>query len=372
MIARSSLGIVALWTATAITPPSAPAEEPAALLATIDALQQPIQDFQCECEGSLRFMRELASKPDQGDGEVVETFSGFFVRKYGGDTRSDIFRRRFGQIVRDSLVVRMKDQRVERYIRENNSPLGNSTITTPSKFNNMSAGYYGRIFLVDKMRRELGNTEEFTTSVRDDQLEGRPYKVLEVGLTGVPDSLIYRYLIDLRRTGQVVRYETYAPGKVRNGYTDIQLASFKIGDTEVWMPVFSKSVGYAAIKDKRPYVTKEPTSLETLYVVSGTMEFNKHPGDDVFTIQYKLGTPISDQLRKVTYEFGQPTTSNKPSKADAEKMLAEEVAKAEAQRKELVVASSYAGGDSWSWLAWGFGALALVSTVTLYVRSRLR
>ena len=35
------------------------------------------------------------------------------------------------------------------------------------------------------------------------------------------------------------------------------------------------------------------------------MEFNKRPGPEVFTIKYKPGTPISDNLRKLQYEFGQ-------------------------------------------------------------------
>jgi len=38
-------------------------------------------------------------------------------------------------------------------------------------------------------------------------------------------------------------------------------------------------------------------------VVDGTMEFNKHPGPEVFTTNYKLGPPISESLRKLEDEW---------------------------------------------------------------------
>ena len=71
---------------------------------------------------------------------------------------------------------------------------------------------------------------------------------------------------------------------------DIKLAPFKVGDAEVWMPVSGESVGYEAMgPNKTPIVTREPTSIKKLHVNGGTMEFNKHPGPEVFFTKYKIG-----------------------------------------------------------------------------------
>jgi hypothetical protein len=155
-----------------------------------------------------------------------------------------------------------------------------------------------------------------------------------------------------------------------SGRLGIKLAPFKVGDTEVWMPVSGEDAGYVALVDKKPVVTKEPTSLNTIYVLDGTMEFNKRPGREVFTIKYKPGTPISDNLRKMIYEFGQQKIGSKPTKAEAEKMLNEQVAKAEEQKAELVVASPSQGFDWSSWLAWGFGAILVTASVVFWIQRR--
>ena len=164
--------------------------------------------------------------------------------------------------------------------------------------------------------------------------------------------------------------ESYASGELMKDRLDIRLAPFKVGNDEVWMPVRGESVGYGAIVDKRPVVTKEPTSFETLYVVDGTMQFNTRPGREAFTIKYKPGTPVSDNLRKLKYEFGQQKIGLKPTKADAERSLNEQLAKAEEQRLELVVAP-LSQGFNWSlWTAFGFAAIALVSTLFLWIQRR--
>jgi len=152
---------------------------------------------------------------------------------------------------------------------------------------------------------------------------------------------------------------------MKGGQVDIELASFKVGDADVWMPVSGKYVGHAARIDNKPGIAKEPTVVWLMYVVAGTMEFDKHPGREVFTMKYKPGTPISDHLRKMTIEFGEQKLGVKPTKVDAEKMLNEQVAQAEAQKSELVVASPSEGFDWTSWLPWLFGAAVLASSVVL-------
>ena len=65
------------------------------------------------------------------------------------------------------------------------------------------------------------------------------------------------------------------------------------------------------------------------------------------------------------YEFGQQKIGMKPSKAEAEKMLNEELVQAEEQKSELVVASTSEGSAWYARLPWGFAALVVVSLAAL-------
>jgi hypothetical protein len=343
-----------------------------ALIATIESLQQPVEDFRCEFEGKMRFNGDVRKsfKVIRDDG-LYEEFGGIFIWKRGGDTHSESLHRRVadGQIARETLVVRTRERQAEQYHRLNDAAIGYAVIKNPKEANSWQPNCLGSIFLIDKLKRDVAD-EDLEPSVYDDQAEGMPLKVLNIALKGVPNSLISRYWIDLRRNGHVVRQETYQPGKVMVARLDIRLTAFKVGAAEVWMPISGNSVGYAAIVDNQPVVTKEPTSLVTIYVVEGTMEFNKRPGPEVFAIKYKPGTPISDDLRKLTFEFGQQKIDPRPTKADAQKMLNEQVARAEEQKAELVVAPVSQSFDWISWLAWGFAVAVLISSVALWIQRK--
>jgi hypothetical protein len=342
------------------------------LVDTIESLQAPVEDFRCEFEGTLYFKGKVAESTKVGEDRPYESFSGIFIWKRGGDMHYETLTRRApeNQIWRESVALRLRQRQAEEYYRLDDAPLGYAVIKKPEEVRPDLHNCLAFIFLIDKLKRDVAD-EGLDPSVSDDQIDGRPLRVLNIALKGVPGSLIARYWIDLQRNGHVVRQEGYSPGKVMSSRLDIELAPFKVGDAEVWMPVSGESVGYGALgPDKRPIVTKEPTSIKKLYVNGGTMEFNKHPGPDVFFTRYKMGTPISDNLRKLTYEYGQQKIGLRPTKAEAEKMLNEQVARAEAQKADLVVASSSASFDWASWLAWGFGALALIFSVLLWIQRR--
>jgi hypothetical protein len=77
----------------------------------------------------------------------------------------------------------------------------------------------------------------------------------------------------------------------------VELASFKVGGAEIWMPITGTFEGFAAVVDKTPVITKDVTSIETIRVMRDTMQFNKHPSREAFTMKYKPGTPISEAIR---------------------------------------------------------------------------
>jgi len=348
------------------------AEDVLSLIETMEALQQPVEDFRCEFEGTIRYRGGAAESQNVGEDGLQESFSGVFIWKRGGDTHSESLHRRAadGVIARESLVVRMREHQAEQYHRLNDAPLGYAVIKNPTEVNAWLGTPLGRIFLIDKIKQDAAD-EGLELSVSDGQIEGRALKVLRVAFKGVPNSLVMRYWIDLRRNGHVLRQESYFPGTGELwGRWDVKLASFKLGAATVWMPVAGDHVGYVGEVDNKPAVTKEPTRLESIYVVGGTMEFNKHPGREVFTIKYRPGTPISDNLRKLEYQFGQQKVGLKPTKGEVERMLSDQIAKAEEQKSELVVASPSQGFDWTPWIAWGFGAAALISSVAWWLQRR--
>jgi hypothetical protein len=346
------------------------------LIDTIEALQEPVEDFRCEFEGSLRFqgkvLEQEKAKGTVRDDGLVETFSGVFIWKRGGDTYSDSLNRREvdASLTRQTLVVRTGEQRAEMHYRYNDGGIGNADINTPRRINSNQFNCLGSIFLIDTIKREASD-ENMVPSVTDGEIDGRPMRVLTIALKGVPggpDFLFGRYWIDLRRNGHVVRVEGYQSGSDMVSRLDIELARFRIGDTEVWMPVSGKGVGYAALEGGKPIVVKEPTSISTIKVLDGTMEFNKHPSPEVFTIKYKPGTPISDHLRKMRTEFGQTKIGPRPTKAELKGMLDEQLAKAEEQKSELVAVPASEGFAWSSWLPWGFGAILVIALAALWIQ----
>jgi hypothetical protein len=345
------------------------------LVETIESLQQPIQDFRCEFEGTVQYKGKGAETQKLGDNGLSETFSGVFIWKRGGDTLNDSLHRRAadGRIARETLLVRISQQQAEFYHRLNDAPLGYTVLKNPKEINSWQPGCPGWIFLIDKIKRQLAD-ETNELSVHDEEIEGRPLKVLDValGFKSAPSLLIFRYWIDMRRNGHVVRLEGYVPGNVVASRLEIRLAPFKVGKDEVWMPISGETVGYAAVVEKKPVITREPTSIQKIHFVDGTVKFNQRPGPEVFTIKYKPGTPISANLRKLDYEFSQQEIGEKPTKVDAKKMVAEEVAKAEEQKTEMVVSSSSEKFAWTPWVALGLGTVVLVSSLALWIQRRRR
>ena len=247
-------------------------------------------------------------------------------------------------------------------------PIGQATIDDLEDVNLQKEGSYAAIFPFDTIRRDAALTQNYLCTMIDESFEGRRMK--KITFTSKNKHTIEScFWIDLKRGGHVVRQEGYGEGGALQLRVDVKLASFRVGDADVWMPVSGVLEDHTADKDGKTIYSKEPTSIETVYIIHGTLEFNKHPGPKTFTIAYKPGTPISDNIRKLKSEFGRQKTSPLPSRAEATAMLNEQVRQAEEQRKELLAGSPTRDAIAWSsWLIPVFGGAALVGSVVLLVR----
>ncbi len=341
------------------------------LIDTIESLQSELKDFTCEFEGTLVFT-QAAKKKKNGLGEdgLKEAFSGTFVWQAGGNTLSDTLHREYPskKLRRHTLVVRMNEGKAEEYNRLNDAPLGFSVTDDPKRVNSFQSGCFGKIFLIDLLKR-LALDENLEANVRDEVLDGRSMSLLTFVPKSAPDTPLYKFWIDLHRNGHVVREESFF-GKERGSYIDIELQQFQVGNTNFWMPTRGSSYSFGTIVGGKAVAVNDPTVIEVLYLVAGTLRVNQEPNQSVFRVNYKIGTPISDNLRKLKTEFGQQTIGNNPTKLDAEKMLKEQLKNAEDQKDSLVVASQDNGYSLWTWLAGFFVISTLISIVFLSIQRR--
>jgi hypothetical protein len=272
------------------------------LLERIEALQQPVNDFQCEFEGTVRFKAKIAeTTPADVDG-MYETCSGTYIWQRGGDIRCESLHRLAvnGQISRQTLVMRAQDK-VAYHRMSLGQPREVPNIRTRTSLQAAREGL-GEIFPFSAIKAMAADAK-YELFVSDGQLEAAPLKVLGTALKGLRDSLQAEYYIDLKRNGHVVRMQHYTKGKTLAGWFNIKLDSFSVDGVEVWMPVSGESVGLMAVENGRPILTNGPTSIRKFQVVRPTMEFNKHPGPDVFSTSYKAHPPVSNRLRKLEREF---------------------------------------------------------------------
>jgi hypothetical protein len=355
-------------------------DEAQLLVDTIESLQRPVEDFRCEFEGTRRHKGPGSQKQKLGEDGLADVFSGSFTWR-AGDFREDSLHRMFylETINWRTILVRAEEQQAEKYIRATDGPIGAAYIQHPRQILRVwDLESPQAIFLIDELKYDLANGGH-EALVGNDEFEGRDVKVLKIrfkypyrGVDGANhDHVPFRsYWIDLRRSGQVVRAELYWSEKgLLHARRDIKLAPFKVGGAEIWMPVSGEQSTYSSSPDDKYKLMLNV--LGEIHVVNGTMEFNKHPGRDVFTIKYKPGTPVSDSLRKLQYEFGQQSIRMRPTRAEAEKMLKDQLQQADRQKNELVVASPE-GFDWMPWLPWGLGTIAAGSAAALWFERRRR
>jgi hypothetical protein len=190
--------------------------------------------------------------------------------------------------------------------------------------------------------------------------------VVHIAIRTTEEILVARYWIDLKKNGHGVRAETYTRDKGIGSRLDVELAQFDVGTESVWFPVAGTLKTYVRRVHSDIEKTHEPVSIHKISILQDTLEFNKHPDPRVFTITHSPGTDISDRLKKVQYEFGQQKISNRPTKAEAEGMLREQLKRADEQKRQLVALPP----EESSWVAlmpWALGALLAVALLILRV-----
>jgi hypothetical protein len=345
-------------------------------LETIEAIQSqdPIKDFRYEYEGTLQAMGPVAKEGFKvKEGGIVDVYSGTHVQNLDGDVRDESFHRRADHylhaISQTSLAVRKREGHAVEYEREdNNGPSGIVAVKKSKEASQFGVGSFWNLLLLEQLKGCIADTRNYRTSVIDGELDSRPVKIVNHGLVGMEDSIVMgRYYVDLARGGHVIRRVYYTPEGAVFEQTDVTLASFQVDGKEVWMPVAAESFGYGAFnyKTRRPYFTKKPTTHGKIAVVDGTMAFNTHPGREIFNTDTKLGTPVSDRIRKMSAEFATQKRGVPSTNAESA------TAKAPTPNRPLVADLS---SERNNWLKWLplVGVLAVGSSLFALWRQRRR
>ncbi len=264
------------------------------LIATIDSLRPPLDDFRCEFEGTVRVASETAMGSDIATEERPDSFSGTFLWRKDGDFWCDSFHedaRDPRRIERRTMAVRSRERHAEERRRFDDAVDGQQTFGSPGIFRSRLDLEGPQDLLLLEVLRDQTTNDDHTVSVRDDQIDGRPLKVLEIRLKDI-NQLLRRYWIDLGRNGHVVRFETYRNGERLKLRCDIKLAKLGLAGAEIWMPVSAEQVTYSPPTGSETGQS-QPELSATISIVDGTMAFNTGLDAKNFAIDYRAGKPIS-------------------------------------------------------------------------------
>lgn len=317
------------------------------LLRAIDALQAPLRDFYCEYEGE-----RLEDK------EVVGNESGRY-RLYSGKFKFKQYDKFINNIYNDFLATRINPQRrlstetllateakFQVFNRADGATGGGLTRHVTASDLDIT-GSYGRIFLVRCLRELLKYSKKRLVYEGTEEIDGAPCERYAIVLGREPypieTGLVDRFWIDMGRNGHVLRHEEWNKGQLLTTASEIVLEDFGVGGDTIWLPVSG------TVKSVDGDVTN---SVENYRVLHGSVKINRGIRDAEFSIKYPVGTPISDHLRGVVYEFGQDRRPPPEDVTDAQARLQEALRKAQDTRSELVAASWSRGG----WTNWAFWA----------------
>jgi hypothetical protein len=225
------------------------------------------------------------------------------------------------------------------------------------------------LFLLEDLRDEATN-EAHTVSVRDDQIDGRALKVLEIRVKDI-DQLLRRYWIDMGRDGHVVRFEAYWTGERLWLRRDIKLAQFGLAGAQIWMPISAEQVTYSPPSASETGES-QPESNATISIVNGTMAFNTGLDAKNFAIGFRAVKPNSASGRRRSDQFDRHTQAAERIDAVTRKapqdLLAQEVEEDPVPKEDIRPESQ----SGLRYVAYGLAVVAVITFINVWTKRRLR
>ena len=355
------------------------AESLSRILATIHV---PIDDVRFEYEGSYRFLGTKSEK-DLGPEGIVDTFSGRFAWRRDGAVLVDCYHRNStdGKLTRRSLAI-LKGK-AEIYDRPFDQVGGAGVIQEAQSSIILQTSSPGSMFSIAWIRPFLSDPHMYMTHEGSVELDGRRVELLAFAYKKPNDAYPtlknasgFRMWIDLERGGLVLKQERYDGNDTQlASRMTVEIDRFPLSSSKsVWLPIAYTGSGFVGTDDKNNMIYKNnPTSVEKGYLLKTSVMINSHPGDSVFSVNYKPGTPITDRLKREEFSFGQQKVPKSQSRQQMEEELREAVARADAQSAELKASTSARPRFSdWTRGApWVVSIAAFLLLVVVLIRCRL-
>lgn len=347
------------------------------LTGLLEAAYAPTRDVTFEYEGRMIFPQGGESELHDVNGRF-DDYSGVIATRGDGAVSVDIYHRfwkRRPEIVRETIAI--LGQRCELYMRTVDQR-GASGQIVPAHYSRAQVS--GSMFRVSFANELLALLRSDLWSVAREEGEVSGRRCIVVTFTFVNnDNFVCRFWIDFERGGHAVKYEMLQGNSVSQRAFDIGLERFKDSQGhEVWLPVSGTWEAYGAIDgskdgEGRPVIGSEPTNRETYVVLPESVRVNTGLKDERFSVRYRPGTLITNQLKQVQFKFGQTVPPGKKitNKYDAEANLKEQLRLADLQKDELKASSWERSGPGWiDWLPWmtAIGSLVLIVGAWSYRR----
>jgi len=331
----------------------------------LEGLHSEIRDFELVCEGEVR---DAETAPEElkkiGTPRRQRSFQGSYAcRAVDGaayldlfekffDPRQDDLRSTYAQLKgRSSEIVRAPDRK---------------SFAVPEIRQIRTVGAFGfpgspERFIHLRHWRKLGySTNGLGYECEGwEEIDGNP--VLRISIDYAPKAsrrVIWRYWVDLKRGGHVLREEMRKGSDLWWRLDRVQLARIKLGTAkEIWFPVRAEFDSFLFGTKVQP----SPVLHESYRVVQGTLVFNRGLSDERFSIEWKGHQAETPAFKKAAEEF-KSTPKLAPSRLrtdpasvreDQEKRLAE------ADRQAAQLDASPPSRRGWNWNAVLQGLLAI-------------
>ena len=315
-----------------------------AIIPVIRAQALLLSEVYLEYEGRFLFPTETSKTSELvDDSGINERFTGSFRYRDEKAVVVDIFHRAEPKknLLRRTLAT--LNGKTEEFTRADATGLSGGQIaaTTPSSFK--ITGSYGQIFLIRELLMLLTSERDQFTLEAPEQVDGRTCEVL-ASRSGSGELLhTTRFWVDLERNAQVIKSEITNQAGMYSRVV-AELGSFQHPKNgTVWLPVSGRrETFFGTTKETTGTISTSPTNLEEYAVVVTTVRLGAPSLDSAFTVNFRRGTYITDNLRQAEYEFGQKTTTRPATRAELEARLEEQLREAKDQKRVLDGASTVA------------------------------
>lgn len=343
----------------------------------IEAQSSSLSSFACEYEGTVLSPRPEYQKTYHlaPDGKYSE-FSGVFTFRYDGACIEDSFQRTKPKDSLHRCTILTKAGTTTIFSRGEESRTGDGLVAPAHMGDFEREGSFGRMFFLHEIRQNFLYDKARFIHEKSEVLQGSRCEVLLFAFgadtSKLEECLVERYWIDFARGGNVVKHESSRKKDLLTK-TEVELREFKDREGQGhWLPYHGVRTAFgAADKSGKIVFDGKPSSIEDLYMLPSTLKLNEPMGDDRFSIKFRTGTPISDKLGQLQYEYGQDRRPPSASKAETAERLREHLREADKQGDELKAGSAERSGPGWTaWLPWVVSLAAVAGLVFVLVSRR--